>query len=281
MVRIASTSPKDRARFGFGDADADHGRDAGLDRNRVGGSVNTKRGLRSEADAAEEEDEVLGIAYSFAAVATAPAVTVDSAALIGAAAAADALPVVGGSWSELQNTNYNADNSDYRDPVISNRGAGWGDVSGRMPGLAVMSNGTEAYAGAAGGGVWKTTDSGPSWTPVFDQTAASIAIGAIAIDPSNQSIWVGTGENNTAFENHKGVGVFRSTNHGASWTQIGPNVTNSTIGDLEFDGQGHVYVATSRGLFSRSTSAAPSAAGPRSSTRRPSGTHRPPTGSRS
>ena len=87
-----------------------------------GGSANTKRGLRSEAKAEEEEDEVLGIAYSFAAVATAPAVTVDSAALIGAAAAADALPVVGGSWSELQNTNYNADNTDYRDPVISNRG---------------------------------------------------------------------------------------------------------------------------------------------------------------
>jgi hypothetical protein len=223
-----------------------------------GGSVNTKRGLRSEEKAAEEEDEVLGIAYSFAAVATAPAVTVDSAALIGAAAAADALPVVGGSWSELQNTNYNNDNTNYRDPIISNSGAGWGNVSGRMPGLAVMPNGTEAYAGAAGGGVWKTTNSGTTWTPVFDQTAASIAIGAIAIDPANQSIWVGTGENNTAFENHKGVGVFRSTDHGSSWTQIGPNVTNSTIGDLEFDGQGNVYVATSRGLFRRSTSAAAS-----------------------
>ena len=89
-----------------------------------GGSITNERGLRSEAKAAEEEDEVLGIAYSFAAVATAPAVTVDSAALIGAAATADALPVVGGSWSELQNTNYNNDNTNYRDPIISNGGAG-------------------------------------------------------------------------------------------------------------------------------------------------------------
>jgi len=224
------------------------------------GSINNERGLRSEAKAAEEEDEVLGIAYSFSAVAVAPAVTVDSAALIGAAAAADALPVVGGSWSEVQNTNYNADSTDYRDPIISNGGAGWGNVSGRMPGLAVMPNGTEAYAGAAGGGVWKTTNGGSTWTPVFDQGAASIAIGAMAINPADGSIWVGTGENNTAFENHKGVGVFRSTNHGASWTQIGSNVTNSTIGDFEFDGQGNVYVATSRGLFSRPTSAAPNVA---------------------
>jgi len=220
-----------------------------------GGSVNTKRGLRSEAKAEEEADEILGIAYSFSAVATAPGIAVDSAAFVEAFAYAASLPVVGGSWSELQHTNYNADSTDYRDPVISNGGGGWGDVSGRMPGLAIMPNGTEAYAGAAGGGVWKTTNGGSDWTPVFDDAAASIAIGAIAINPGDLSIWVGTGENNTAFENHKGVGVFRSADHGASWEQVGSNVTNSTIGDFEFDGQGNVYVATSRGLFSRSATA--------------------------
>ena len=223
-----------------------------------GGSINTKRALKSESDAGEGSDEILESAYSYSAVATAPAAQVDSAAFVNAFEDAANLPVVGGSWTELQHTNYNSDSHSYRDPVISNSGGGAGNVSGRMPGLAVMpgTGGHEVYAGAAGGGVWKSTDAGAHWTPVFDQVAASIAIGAIAIDPATHSIWVGTGENNTAFENHKGVGVFRSTDHGATWTQIGPNVTNSTIGDLEFDGEGRVYVATSRGLFSRSTSAA-------------------------
>ena len=225
-----------------------------------GGSINTKRSLESEAErGGEEAEEILESAFVLSAVATAPAVEVDSAAYVRAFAQAASLPVVGGAWSELQHTNYDSDNRDYRDPNISNSGGGAGNVSGRMPGLAVMpgTGGQEVYAGAAGGGVWKSTDAGAHWTPVFDHAAASIAIGAIEIDPATHAIWVGTGENNTAFENHKGVGVFRSTNHGASWTRIGPNVTNSTIGDLEFDGRGRVYVATSRGLFSRSTTAAP------------------------
>jgi photosystem II stability/assembly factor-like uncharacterized protein len=224
---------------------------------RRGGSINTKRSLESEEDAEEGRDEILGIAYSFAGVATAPGIEVDSAAYVEAFAHAASLPVVGGSWTELQNKRYNSDNRDYRDPFISNSGGGSGNVSGRMSGLAVMpgTGGNEVYAGGAGGGVWKTTNGGGTWTPVFDRVAASIAIGSIAIDPATHAIWVGTGENNTAFENHKGVGVFRSTDHGATWTQIGPNVTNSTVGDLEFDGQGRVYAATSRGLFSRSTSA--------------------------
>lgn len=219
-----------------------------------GGSVATEAGLHSEKDAAEESDEILGIAYSFSGVATAPGVEVDSDAYVQAFDAAADLPLVGGTWSELQDTNYNSDSEDYRDAFISNSGGGSGNVAGRMTGLAVMpgTGGQEVYAGAAGGGVWKTTDGGDTWTPVFDDAAASIAIGAIAINAEDDSIWVGTGENNTAFENHKGVGVFRSDDDGATWTQVGPNVTNSTVGDLEFDGEGNLYVATSRGLFSRS-----------------------------
>jgi photosystem II stability/assembly factor-like uncharacterized protein len=220
-----------------------------------GGSINTKRSLKSESEADEGSGEILDGAFSFSAVATAPGITVDSAAFTQAFAQAASLPVIGGSWTELQQTNYNSDNHDYRDPNISNSGGGAGNVSGRMPGLAVMpgTGGQEVYSGGADGGVWKSTDGGAHWTPVFDDASASIAIGTIAIDPADHSIWVGTGENNTAFENHKGVGVFRSTNHGASWTAIGTNVGNRTIGDLEFDGQGHVYLSTSRGLYSRST----------------------------
>jgi hypothetical protein len=219
-----------------------------------GGSAASEAGLHSEKDAAEESDEILGIAYSFSGIATAPGIEVDSDAYVQAFAEAADLITVGGTWSELQDTNYNSDSEDYRDAFISNSGGGSGNVSGRMTGLAVADNG-DVYAGAAGGGVWKSTDGGDTWQPVFDDAAASIAIGAIAINPDDDSIWVGTGENNTAFENHKGVGVFRSDDGGTTWEQVGPNVTNSTIGDLEFDGEGNVYVATSRGLFSRSLSA--------------------------
>jgi photosystem II stability/assembly factor-like uncharacterized protein len=219
-----------------------------------GGSINQKRGVESEEEAENESDEILGIAYSFSGVATAPGVSVSAEAFVEAFADAASLPVVGGNWTQLQNVRYDNDDHDYRDPFISNSGAGWGNVSGRMTGLAVMPNGTEAYAGAAGGGVWKTTNGGTTWTPIFDRVAASLAVGSIAINPDDQSVWVGTGENNTAFENHKGVGVFRSGDHGATWQQIGDNVTDSTVGKLEFDGEGNVYVATSRGLFSRDAS---------------------------
>jgi len=225
---------------------------------RPRGSVMTRDGLRSEpgreSEGEESREEILGIAYSFSGIATAPGIEVDSRAFVEAFDAAASLPTVGGAWSELQDTNYNSDSEDYRDAFISNSGAGSGNVSGRMTGLAVADNG-DVYAGAAGGGVWKSTNGGDTWQPVFDDAAASIAIGAIAINPDDDSIWVGTGENNTAFENHKGVGVFRSDDGGTTWEQVGPNVTNSTIGDLEFDGAGNVYVATSRGLFSRSLSA--------------------------
>ena len=218
-----------------------------------GGSAASEAGLHSEKDAAEESDEILGIAYSFSGIATAPGIEVDSDAYVQAFDAVADLPVVGGAWTELQDTNYNSDSEDYRDAFISNSGGGSGNVAGRMTGLAVADNG-DVYAGAAGGGVWKSNDDGDTWTPVFDQAAASIAIGAIAINPDDDSIWVGTGENNTAFENHKGVGVFRSDDGGATWDQVGANVTNSTIGDLEFDGEGNVYVATSRGLYRRDAS---------------------------
>jgi hypothetical protein len=227
---------------------------------RPRGSVMTRDSLTSEpgheAEGEESREEILGIAYSFSGIATAPGIEVDSQAYVEAFDAAASLPTVGGAWDELQDTNYNSDNESYRDAFISNSGGGSGNVAGRMTGLAVMpgTGGQEVYAGAAGGGVWKTTDGGDTWTPVFDDAAASIAIGAIAIE-SDGNVWVGTGENNTAFENHKGVGVFRSEDGGATWSQVGPNVTNSTIGDLEFDGQGNVYVATSRGLFSRSLAA--------------------------
>ncbi len=77
-----------------------------------------------------------------------------------------------------------------------------------------------AYAGAATGGVWKTTDHGATWTPIFD-AQPSLAIGAIAVNPANPSImYVGTGEANGSGDSYYGTGLYRSANGGSTWTKI-------------------------------------------------------------
>ena len=98
-------------------------------------------------------------------------------------------------------------------------------VSGRVsaialdPGYNGASNQT-VYVGAAHGGVWRSSDNGVTWTPITDDQA-SLAIGSIAIDPFNAStIYVGTGEGNGAADSYYGAGLLKSTNGGASWTQI-------------------------------------------------------------
>ena len=77
------------------------------------------------------------------------------------------------------------------------------------------------YLGAAGGGVWKSTDGGAAWTPVFDKEGVG-AIGAVAIDPANDdTVWVGTGESNPRNDVSYGDGVYKSTNGGKTWTNVG------------------------------------------------------------
>jgi photosystem II stability/assembly factor-like uncharacterized protein len=77
------------------------------------------------------------------------------------------------------------------------------------------------YLGAAGGGVWKTTDGGASWKAVFDaQHVASI--GAIALDPQNDDVvWVGTGETNPRNDVIAGAGLYRSGDGGKTWQYVG------------------------------------------------------------
>ena len=77
------------------------------------------------------------------------------------------------------------------------------------------------YLGAAGGGVWKSTDGGAAWMPVFDREPVG-AIGAVAIDPSNDdTVWVGTGESNPRNDVSYGDGVYKSTDGGKTWVNVG------------------------------------------------------------
>jgi hypothetical protein len=93
-----------------------------------------------------------------------------------------------------------------------------GRVSGRVSSLAVdPTNENVLYLGSASGGVWKTTNGGTSWTPVFD-AAGTLSIGALALDPGNPSVlWVGTGEQGNSCTGYFGMGAFRSTDGGATF----------------------------------------------------------------
>lgn len=81
------------------------------------------------------------------------------------------------------------------------------------------------YAGAASGGIWKTTDGGLTWSPVFDDHPVS-SIGSLAVAPSDPNIvWAGTGESFIRSHISIGNGIYRSTDAGRTWTHMGLDAT--------------------------------------------------------
>src|SRR5262249_17163195 len=77
------------------------------------------------------------------------------------------------------------------------------------------------YAGAVNGGVWKTTDFGRTWTPMFDEQPTG-SIGAIAVAPSDPNIvYVGSGEGLARPDLSVGDGIYKSTDGGRTWTHLG------------------------------------------------------------
>ncbi|NQU53124.1 MAG: glycosyl hydrolase [Bacteroidetes bacterium] len=99
-------------------------------------------------------------------------------------------------------------------------GPAW--CSGRIADFAVNSKNTkEFYVGVASGGVWKTTNNGTTWKPIFDKYG-SYAIGVVEMDPNNSNIiWVGTGENNHQRALGYGDGVYKSLDGGKSFKNMG------------------------------------------------------------
>ncbi len=95
-------------------------------------------------------------------------------------------------------------------------------MAGRIADIAIDPEHENTWYVAVGsGGVWKTVNAGIVWTPVFDEQA-SFSTGCITIDPSNRNtIWVGTGENVGGRHVGFGDGIYRSTDGGSSWKNMG------------------------------------------------------------
>ena len=100
-------------------------------------------------------------------------------------------------------------------------------MGGRIDDFAVVeSNPNIVYVGTASGGVWKTTNNGTTWEPVFDKEGVS-TIGDIAIAPSDPAVvWVGSGEPNNRQSSSWGDGIYKSLDAGKTWLKMGLAATH-------------------------------------------------------
>ena len=123
------------------------------------------------------------------------------------------------------------------------RGLGPALMSGRIADIVMAPDDLGTWYVAVGsGGVWKTTNSGTTWAPIFDGQA-SYSVGCLAIGPGNPStIWVGSGENVSGRHVGYGDGVYRSRDGGQTWENLG-------LADSEHIGRIVVHPADPRTVF--------------------------------
>jgi hypothetical protein len=165
-----------------------------------------------------------------------------------------------GSWQALGPVGTDLDqlnpNNDYR----------FGLTSGRATAVVVGPHTGVIYLGTADGGVWKSTNNGASWTVLTD-TQPSLAVGAMALDPADttdNTLYVGTGETSYNIppppifngDAYFGVGVLKTTDGGATWTQQGQNVfgggvysANSVGFDTLLVVGSTIWAGTTQGMF--------------------------------
>ena len=123
------------------------------------------------------------------------------------------------------NTFAQTENKEALDKAVSGlklRGIGPAVMGGRIADIAVSPTDKSTWYVAVGsGGLWKTTNRGASWEPVFD-SQKSYSIGTVTIDLNNSEVvWVGTGENVSGRHVAWGDGVYKSADGGKTWKQMG------------------------------------------------------------
>jgi len=133
-------------------------------------------------------------------------------------------------------------------------------TSGRITALAISpacaNNGCRVWVGAAGGGVWRSDNAlngaGANWTFVSGSFTSN-AIGSLLLDPNDpthNTIYAGTGEPNASGDSEAGVGVFKSTDGGDTWTPVnGTDIFfQRSIGSMAIDNGGNLLVAVASGV---------------------------------
>jgi photosystem II stability/assembly factor-like uncharacterized protein len=139
--------------------------------------------------------------------------------------------------------------------ALEARQLGPGTMSGRITAIDGLSsdNGKTLYIGTAGGGIWKTTNAGASFKPIFDKYCQSI--GALAIDQKNpKTIYVGTGESNMRNSVSIGDGFYKTTDGGDNWTRLGGLDSTEHISKVVLDPNNSnvIYVAAPGALWGNS-----------------------------
>jgi hypothetical protein len=206
-------------------------------------------------NAGDESHEAESAMQQFSNARTAPGL-VAPGAYSAAFTALTTLPVYGkASWSEVTNRPYNSDDPRYRDPFASNSSGGAGLVAGRITGLAV--DGNYIYAGGADGGVFRSSDSGATFTPITDGLP-TLSVGDLELG-ADGSLWLATGEGNTGGTAYVGSGIYRLTSPRTSvFTSAsrvgGQELESTSINQIKFDTLGNIYAATSRGVWRHSAS---------------------------
>ncbi len=141
-------------------------------------------------------------------------------------------------------------------PYLGSGGGYGGANSGRITGLVVIPSGAHQgriVVATAGGGLWTSDDSGSTWAARSD-TAADLAIGSVAVDPSNANhLIAGTGEGNQNGDGYPGAGILFSTDGGTTWTMQNPGgvFTGSHIEQVAIDptNSNHQFAAADIGLY--------------------------------
>ena len=204
-----------------------------------------------DSDGGEDPEEIAEQAEQYAEARSAPGV-VTPGANTAAWQALQSMPATGGGWQHVTNLPYNSDDPRYRD-INSNSSGGSGLVTGRITGLAADDRGY-VYAGAANGGVWRSSVGGGHWQPISDRLP-SPSTGDLRLDAKGR-LWLATGEANTAADTFVGSGVYLLSDprHGSFSTRDrvgGTELENTIIRELRIFGS-TVWAATNHGAYSHS-----------------------------